>query len=270
MQATSINTLRIIRLLLYDGGTTLSKHAISDVLSCVIADETAEPGNTLPVFDDPDSFDRLSVNGAMVALREFGQDLIRRGYGMVDILRQIISEFGIKQVHLARILGVSETTLSMGVTGNKERALARSGLGDVPACLRPFSVLSCGEQFRAGLARLIADPQDRVVIDEFTSALDRTVAGTGSMAFAREWRKTGKQCLLLTCVSTHPKGDSIECRIARIVVLPEYQGIGIGHRFINQIAEWCLRGSPEARHPGRPMTTLVNNSASPLCRYSPV
>ncbi|WP_010664951.1 hypothetical protein [Marinilabilia salmonicolor] len=40
-------------------------------------------------------------------------------------------------------------------------ALAAVGLGDVPAWLRPFKVLSNGEQFRAGLARLIVDPPER-------------------------------------------------------------------------------------------------------------
>ena len=35
-------------------------------------------------------------------------------------------------------------------------ALAAVGLGDVPAWLRPFSVLSVGEKFRAGVARVSA------------------------------------------------------------------------------------------------------------------
>ena len=52
-------------------------------------------------------------------------------------------------------------------------ALAAVGLGDVPAWLRPFHVFSVGEKFRAGVARVIAEPQQRIVIDEFTSALDR-------------------------------------------------------------------------------------------------
>ncbi|MFR1739314.1 MAG: ABC transporter ATP-binding protein, partial [Clostridia bacterium] len=47
-------------------------------------------------------------------------------------------------------------------------ALANVGLGDVPAWLRPFRVLSNGEQFRAGLARLICEKPEKVVIDEFT------------------------------------------------------------------------------------------------------
>ena len=78
-------------------------------------------------------------------------------------------------------------------------ALASVGLGDVPAWLRPFRVLSNGEQFRAGLARLICDKPDRVVVDEFTSVVDRQIAKIGSQAFQKAWRRSnpsGKVVLL--------------------------------------------------------------------------
>ncbi|WP_228411449.1 hypothetical protein [Epilithonimonas vandammei] len=78
-------------------------------------------------------------------------------------------------------------------------ALSSVGLGDVPAWLRPFKVLSNGEQFRAGLARLICDAPDKVVVDEFTSVVDRQIAKIGAAAFAKSWRKTGKQIVLLSC-----------------------------------------------------------------------
>lgn len=78
-------------------------------------------------------------------------------------------------------------------------ALSSVGLGDVPAWLRPFKVLSNGEQFRAGLARLICDAPDKVVVDEFTSVVDRQIAKIGASAFAKSWRKTGKQIVLLSC-----------------------------------------------------------------------
>lgn len=79
-------------------------------------------------------------------------------------------------------------------------ALSSVGLGDVPAWLRPFGILSNGEQYRAGLARLICDAPDKVVIDEFTSVVDRQIAQIGASAFAKSWRRTkGKQIVLLSC-----------------------------------------------------------------------
>ncbi len=79
-------------------------------------------------------------------------------------------------------------------------ALASVGLGDVPAWLRPFQVLSNGEQFRAGLARLVVDAPQRAVVDEFTSVIDRQIAQIGAAAFAKAWRRNkGKQVILLSC-----------------------------------------------------------------------
>ncbi len=78
-------------------------------------------------------------------------------------------------------------------------ALAAVGLGDVPAWLRPYRALSNGEKFRAGLARVIADASPRVVIDEFTSVVDRQIAKIGAGAFAKAWRRTSGQAVLLSC-----------------------------------------------------------------------
>lgn len=79
-------------------------------------------------------------------------------------------------------------------------ALANVGLGDVPSWLRPFHALSNGQQFRAGLARVITDAPDTVIIDEFTSVVDRQIAKIGAMAFSKGWRRNkGKKCVLLAC-----------------------------------------------------------------------
>lgn len=68
-------------------------------------------------------------------------------------------------------------------------ALSAVGLGDVPAWLRPFPVLSNGEKFRAGLARLVCERPKRAVVDEFTSVIDRQIAKVGAAAFAKTWQK---------------------------------------------------------------------------------
>lgn len=79
-------------------------------------------------------------------------------------------------------------------------ALAGVGLGDVPSWLRPFKALSNGQQFRAGLARVICDAPEEVVVDEFTSVVDRQIAKVGAMAFGKAWRRNkGKKAVLLSC-----------------------------------------------------------------------
>ena len=79
-------------------------------------------------------------------------------------------------------------------------ALASVGLGDVPSWLRPFNALSNGQQFRAGLARLVTEAPDEVVVDEFTSVIDRQIAKVGALAFGKNWRRNkGKKVVLLSC-----------------------------------------------------------------------
>lgn len=78
-------------------------------------------------------------------------------------------------------------------------ALAAVGLGSVPAWLRPYAALSNGERFRAGLARLIAEGRPRVIVDEFTSVVDRQIARVGAGAFSKAWKRGGGQAVLLSC-----------------------------------------------------------------------
>lgn len=56
--------------------------------------------------------------------------------------------------------------------------LTSMGLSSVPTWLRPFGLLSNGEQYRAKLAYLISKANDGeiILIDEFTSVVNRDVA----------------------------------------------------------------------------------------------
>lgn len=60
--------------------------------------------------------------------------------------------------------------------------LGAIGLNSIPSWYKPYSVLSNGERFRADLARKI---HSNVVIDEFTSVVDRNVAKATSVAFSK-------------------------------------------------------------------------------------
>lgn len=196
-------------------------------------------------------------------------------------------------------------------------ALAAVGLGDVPAWLRPFSVLSNGEKFRAGLARLICDAPKEAVVDEFTSVVDRQIAKMGALAFQKAWRRTGGRVVLLSChydiiewvepdwvfdtatgqysgrglwrrpafdleifqtngsywpmfephhylklprmvaaayyvgavdgepvchVATSPRLEIKAMRACRLVVMPEWQGAGVGLRFLNWVCQHQIDG----------------------------
>lgn len=211
-------------------------------------------------------------------------------------------------------------------------ALSSVGLGSVPTWLRPYPVLSNGEQFRANLARLIAEAPARAVLDEFSSVVDRQIARVGAGAFAKAWRRTGGQVVLLSChydildwvqpdwvfdtatgllergllrrrphvdvdlwqtdwrhwaafephhylklpkmiaatnyvatvggqlvahvaVSTRP--GLREARACRLVVMPEWQGAGVGPRFLDAV---CERWRVGQNRYDRPMLTLFHTS----------
>lgn len=222
-----------------------------------------------------------------------------------------------------------------GVTG----ALSAVGLGSVPAWLRPWPILSTGEKFRADLARLILEAPAEVVVDEFTSVIDRQIARIGAHAFAKAWRRTGGRAVLLSChydildwvepdwvydtatgafsarwlcrpgtawfrrppitleiescgwehwpvfethhylklprmiaatnyigrvdgqpvahVAFSTRQGHVEARACRLVVMPEWQGAGVGLRFLNAICAGWRRG--ENRY-GKPMLTLFHTS----------
>ncbi len=211
-------------------------------------------------------------------------------------------------------------------------ALSAVGLGTVPTWLRPYPVLSNGEKFRANLARLICETPKQVVVDEFTSVVDRQIAKFGALAFQKAWKRSGGQCVLLSChydiidwvepdwvfdtatgkysgrglwrrprftlkiwqtdwrywpafephhylkmprmiaafcyvgtvdgervahlaVSTTP--GLREARACRLVVMPEWQGAGVGMRFLNAICQMWLEGE---NHYNKPMTSLFHTS----------
>jgi ABC-type lipoprotein export system ATPase subunit len=79
--------------------------------------------------------------------------------------------------------------------------LSSMGLASVPSWLRPFHTLSNGEQDRARMAWLIgsANDGDVVLIDEFTSVVDRDVAKAMSNSIAKFIRRTNKRIVLASC-----------------------------------------------------------------------
>lgn len=78
-------------------------------------------------------------------------------------------------------------------------ALSSVGLSSPPCWLRPFHVLSNGEQFRASLARCLCETQGVVCVDEFTSVVDRTVARVASAAVAKYVRNHDRQFVGVSC-----------------------------------------------------------------------
>lgn len=137
-------------------------------------------------FDFPYESDPWSV-GLIVGPSGSGKSTVMRSvFGMPESLAwsssSMIDDF-------AKGLSVSDIS----------DALSSVGFNTIPAWMRPFSVLSNGEQFRADLARRVLETSGVVVVDEFTSVVDRQVAQIGSHAVQRFVRKRGRQFVAVTC-----------------------------------------------------------------------
>lgn len=77
--------------------------------------------------------------------------------------------------------------------------LSSVGLASPPAWLRPYDTLSNGEAFRATIARALASQDDVVVIDEFTSVVDRQVAKVASHTVQKAVRRSRSKFVAVTC-----------------------------------------------------------------------
>lgn len=73
------------------------------------------------------------------------------------------------------------------------------GFSTPPAWLRPHRVLSMGEQFRAEVARRMMGDEDPIVVDEYTSVVDRQVAQVASHAIQRYVRAQKRRFVAVGC-----------------------------------------------------------------------
>ena len=73
------------------------------------------------------------------------------------------------------------------------------GFNTIPAWMRPYRVLSNGEQFRVNMARTLLERDGIIAVDEFTSVVDRQVAKIVSYAVQKRVRKNDRQFIAVSC-----------------------------------------------------------------------
>jgi GNAT superfamily N-acetyltransferase len=112
--------------------------------------------------------------------------------------------------------------------------LTSMGLSSVPTWLRPFHTLSNGEQYRATIAYLISKSNDNeiILIDEFTSVINRDVAKSMSFAIQKYIRKNNKKVIFASC-----HYDIFEWLMPDYVLSPEKGGA-------LEKGEWLRQGKP--------------------------
>ena len=78
-------------------------------------------------------------------------------------------------------------------------ACSAVGFNTIPSWMKPYAVLSTGEKFRASIARALLECADPIVIDEFTSVVDRQVAKIASHAVQKFVRSRKRKLVAVTC-----------------------------------------------------------------------
>jgi len=121
----------------------------------------------------------------------------RSGTGKTTLARELWPEAYVTsyQWQAASVIDDFETTDDVGLF----KMLHRVGFGSIPSWLKPYSVLSQGEQMRINLARALLDERLLIVFDEFTSTVDRTVAQFACRAVRKAIEATGKQMIVVSC-----------------------------------------------------------------------
>lgn len=76
--------------------------------------------------------------------------------------------------------------------------LSKIGLNTQLSYLKPYNILSNGEKFRADLALSIFN-NDYVIIDEFTSLIDRHIAKICCLSIAKLIKKYNKKVIFVSC-----------------------------------------------------------------------
>lgn len=119
------------------------------------------------------------------------------GSGKTTILREVFGKP--LEFKWGKSAVVDDFPSSLGIE-DVTAACSAVGFNTIPAWLRPYGVLSNGEQFRAGLARALCEPPGKpIIVDEFTSVVDRQVAKIAAAAVAKWMRKNDRQFVAATC-----------------------------------------------------------------------
>lgn len=119
------------------------------------------------------------------------------GSGKSTLLRRVFGEPRPLEWRAKSVVDDFDSRLSVADIAD---ACGAVGFNTIPAWLRPYSVLSNGEKFRVELARRLLETDGLVVIDEFTSVVDRQVARIASHAAQKYIRKRdGVRLVVASC-----------------------------------------------------------------------
>lgn len=152
------------------------------------------------IFDvPPQEKARIAFKGDLpLDARDWNVGLIvgPSGCGKSSIVRHVFGETPELEWRGASVLDDFSSKLSVQHISEVCQAV---GFNTIPAWLRPYAVLSNGERFRVELARRLIETEDTIVMDEFTSVVDRQVAQIGAHAVQKYARRNKRRFVAASC-----------------------------------------------------------------------
>lgn len=120
------------------------------------------------------------------------------GSGKTSVKRQLFGEDRAFEWRADSVIDDFSKALSIDEI---TKACSGVGFNTIPSWMKPYGVLSTGEKFRVELARHLVEGGELIVVDEFTSVVDRQVAQIGSHAVQKYVRQktSNKQFVGVTC-----------------------------------------------------------------------
>lgn len=122
------------------------------------------------------------------------------GSGKTTLARQIYKDKFIEKSNIDLSKPIIEQFPKEWGYDEIQIALSSIGLSSVPCWIRPAYTLSNGQKFRAEVALICANNNNEIVIiDEWSSVVDRNVAKIMSHSVQKYARKFNKKIVLLSC-----------------------------------------------------------------------
>jgi len=154
--------------------------------------------NSLDIDVEKKSIHELKISADLESEFSIGLILGASGSGKTTLAKQIFFEDCFK-IDIDPDKPIIDQLPSDLTYDQCAEILSGIGLTSVPCWIRPIKTLSNGQRSRAEAALQMTKSNDTVVIDEWTSVVDRTVAKVMSHCVQKFARRNKKKIILLSC-----------------------------------------------------------------------
>ena len=154
--------------------------------------------DSLDIDTNKKSEHKLTINADLTTDFSVGLIIGASGSGKTTLAKEIYGNEPFKKIIVDELPIIEQFPENMNYSDCAE-ILNGVGLSSVPCWIRPVYTLSNGQKSRAEVALYLAQSCKTIVIDEWTSVVDRTVGKAMSDNIQKTIRRGNKQIILISC-----------------------------------------------------------------------